>query len=128
LPLACRVQEPADVPHQVRLVDQPDHQVAMRVIDAEHGYRRAFSRPHAAINVIANPIPSPERPRGPMDRTRFVADVLTSALAPTNVLVGNPAALKKAFDTAGLSLLRGTRNLLRDIRNNGAMPATALLR
>ena len=31
----------------------------------------------------------------------FLAGSLVSALAPTNTLVGNPAALKKAIDTGG---------------------------
>jgi polyhydroxyalkanoate synthase len=50
--------------------------------------------------------------------------LFADALAPTNSLLGNPAALKRAFDTAGLSLLRGARNLLHDIGQNGGMPAT----
>ena len=37
----------------------------------------------------------------------FAAGVLTSALAPTNTLPGNPAALKHAFDTAGRAWPRG---------------------
>jgi polyhydroxyalkanoate synthase subunit PhaC len=56
-------------------------------------------------------------------RARFTAALVTSALAPTNLLPGNPAALKRAFDTAGLSLLRGARNALRDITTNGGMPS-----
>ena len=56
------------------------------------------------------------------ERARFAAGILGSALAPTNTLVGNPAALKHAFDTGGLSLLRGSRNLWHDVRHNGGMP------
>jgi polyhydroxyalkanoate synthase len=48
------------------------------------------------------------------ERARFAATLLTSALAPTNTLPGNPAALKHAFDTGGASLLRGARNLAAD--------------
>jgi polyhydroxyalkanoate synthase len=47
---------------------------------------------------------------------------LTSALAPTNTVPGNPAALKRAFDTSGASLGRGARNFLHDVRHNGGMP------
>ena len=56
------------------------------------------------------------------ERARFVAGIVASGLAPTNTLAGNPAALKHAFDTGGLSLVRGGRNLLADIRHNKGMP------
>jgi polyhydroxyalkanoate synthase subunit PhaC len=54
---------------------------------------------------------------------RFAVTLLTEALSPTNTLFGNPAALKRAFDTAGRSLLDGLRNYLGDLINNGAMPS-----
>jgi polyhydroxyalkanoate synthase len=57
-------------------------------------------------------------------RAHFAVTLLADALAPTNLIATNPAALKRAFDTAGLSLLRGARNLTRDLRENGGMPAT----
>jgi polyhydroxyalkanoate synthase len=44
------------------------------------------------------------------------------ALAPTNFLAGNPAALKKAFETGGGSVLAGARNLLDDVAHNGGRP------
>ncbi len=55
---------------------------------------------------------------------RFVLNVLESAAAPTNVLLGNPAAVKRAFETGGMSLVRGTRNMLGDVLHNGGMPST----
>jgi polyhydroxyalkanoate synthase subunit PhaC len=57
------------------------------------------------------------------ERARFAANIVTSAAAPTNFLATNPAAIKRAFDTGGMSLVRGTRNLIRDVRHNGAMPS-----
>jgi polyhydroxyalkanoate synthase subunit PhaC len=56
------------------------------------------------------------------ERARFVAGVLAGALAPTNVLPGNPAALKKAFDTGGGSLVAGARNVVDDVLHNGGLP------
>jgi polyhydroxyalkanoate synthase subunit PhaC len=58
-----------------------------------------------------------------VERARFAVGVLTSALAPTNTLPGNPAALKRAFDTAGASLVRGLRQFASDVRHNGGMPS-----
>lgn len=60
------------------------------------------------------------------DATRRKADFalrqMLDAAAPTNWLLTNPAALKKAFDTGGLSLVRGARNLARDVVSNKGMP------
>lgn len=54
---------------------------------------------------------------------RFGVTLLTEALAPTNLLFGNPAALKRLFDTAGRSLIDGVRNYLTDLFTNGGMPS-----
>jgi polyhydroxyalkanoate synthase len=54
---------------------------------------------------------------------RFAVSLLTEALAPTNTLLGNPAAIKHAFDTGGLSLLKGLRNFVDDLLHNGGMPS-----
>ena len=59
------------------------------------------------------------------ERARFAVAILTSAAAPTNALLGNPAALKRVFETSGTSVLRGSRNFLRDVRTNRGMPSTA---
>ena len=58
-----------------------------------------------------------------VERARFAVNAVTSALAPTNALLGNPAALKRAFDTGGASVLRGLGHLADDVRHNGAMPS-----
>ena len=57
-------------------------------------------------------------------RAHFAVGLLADALAPTNGLLTNPAALKHAFDTAGASLVRGARNFVHDVRENGGMPST----
>ena len=48
--------------------------------------------------------------------------LLADALAPTNLLLTNPAALKRAFDTGGRSVLAGARNCLDDVRHNKGRP------
>jgi polyhydroxyalkanoate synthase len=57
------------------------------------------------------------------ERARFAVALLTDALAPTNFLLGNPAALKKAIDTGGGSLAHGLIHLLKDITHKGGMPS-----
>jgi polyhydroxyalkanoate synthase len=56
------------------------------------------------------------------ERSRFFMTMLTTALAPSNTLPGNPEALKKVFDTAGRSLLRGVRNFAGDLAKNRGLP------
>jgi polyhydroxyalkanoate synthase len=56
-------------------------------------------------------------------KAKFAAKVLTDALAPTNCLLTNPTAWKRAFDTAGKSVLRGGRALLRDLTQNEGWPS-----
>jgi polyhydroxyalkanoate synthase len=60
-----------------------------------------------------------------VERARFATSILVSALAPTNAVWSNPAALKRAFDTGGLSLGRGFLNWVDDLRHNGGMPSQA---
>ena len=57
------------------------------------------------------------------ERARFVAGLLTDAMAPTNTLLGNPGALKRVLDSGGVSLFEGVRNLLGDLVSNRGMPA-----
>jgi polyhydroxyalkanoate synthase len=56
------------------------------------------------------------------ERAEFFLMQLTEALSPTNRLTGNPGFIDSAIRTKGLSLLRGARNFLDDMLNNGGMP------
>src|SRR5262245_36576761 len=57
------------------------------------------------------------------ERASFLMMQITEALAPTNSLLGNPAALRKAIDTGGNSLRRGAVNLLGDIAAGRRLPS-----
>ena len=56
-------------------------------------------------------------------KARFAAKLIMDALAPTNVLAGNPAAIRRAFDTGGKSVVRGMGNMVHDLRHNGGWPS-----
>jgi polyhydroxyalkanoate synthase subunit PhaC len=56
-------------------------------------------------------------------RARYLTDIFTGAVSPANFLPTNPAAVARAIDTGGLSVLRGTRNFLRDVKDNRGMPS-----
>ncbi len=55
-------------------------------------------------------------------RTRYLANIITGAMSPANFLPANPVALKRAFETGGMSLLRGAQNMLHDLAGGG-MPS-----
>ncbi|HYH50929.1 MAG TPA: alpha/beta fold hydrolase [Acidimicrobiia bacterium] len=55
-------------------------------------------------------------------KATFALRALVDALAPTNFLATNPAALKRAFETGGVSLMRGFRNFMTDVTTNGGLP------
>jgi polyhydroxyalkanoate synthase len=57
------------------------------------------------------------------DRARFAMSLMTDAVAPTNTLLGNPAALKKAWETRGENLIAGIKNLISDLADNGGLPS-----
>ncbi|HEX7538408.1 MAG TPA: alpha/beta fold hydrolase [Dermatophilaceae bacterium] len=56
-------------------------------------------------------------------KARFAATFIVDALSPTNTLAGNPAALRKAFDTGGRSVFTGAKNMLDDLLHNGGWPS-----
>ena len=56
------------------------------------------------------------------DRARFVVSLFVDALAPTNFLAGNPAALRKLADTKGVSVIRGFANFVEDLASGRGLP------
>jgi polyhydroxyalkanoate synthase len=56
------------------------------------------------------------------EKARLLTGLMVDALAPTNFLPTNPAALKYAVETAGTSLARGTRNFMDDLLTNNGRP------
>jgi polyhydroxyalkanoate synthase len=59
---------------------------------------------------------------GTARKAAMATELMLDALAPTNFLATNPAALKRAFDTAGMSLVKGARNVVDDLLNNEGRP------
>jgi polyhydroxyalkanoate synthase len=56
-------------------------------------------------------------------RARLFTSIVVDALAPTNVLLTNPTALKQLVDSGGESLLRGLKNFVEDLVRNGGLPS-----
>jgi len=61
---------------------------------------------------------------GPRDRkrVRFFTENIVEALAPSNVPLINPASAKAVIDTAGLSLVRGGKQLVKDLASAPRVP------
>ena len=55
-------------------------------------------------------------------KARLLTGLMVDALAPTNFLLTNPAALKCAVETGGASLAKGARNFVSDLLNNNGRP------
>ena len=55
-------------------------------------------------------------------RMRFLADNLIEACAPSNLPLINPASAKAAIDSAGMNLLRGGSQLMRDLAVSPRIP------
>ncbi|MBE7417561.1 MAG: alpha/beta fold hydrolase [Ideonella sp.] len=56
-------------------------------------------------------------------RAHFFASLVTDALAPSNFVLGNPAAVRKIVDTGGENLVKGLKNLVHDVRHNNMLPS-----
>jgi polyhydroxyalkanoate synthase subunit PhaC len=55
-------------------------------------------------------------------KAELTAGFVLDALSPTNFLLTNPAAIKRAFDTGGTSVVRGAGNFVTDMLTNRGMP------
>jgi polyhydroxyalkanoate synthase subunit PhaC len=58
------------------------------------------------------------------EELRFAVGNIADALAPTNFPWSNPTALKVTIDYGGANLLKGARNLLRDMSTTPRLPAS----
>jgi polyhydroxyalkanoate synthase len=104
---------------------QADPRFADPAWDGHPGYRRlgqAYLAWGSSLDRLVARLESGGADWRDVERARFAVTALRSALAPTNTLLGNPAALKRAFDTGGASLLRGVRQMAGDVRRNAGLP------
>ncbi|MBR0938781.1 alpha/beta fold hydrolase [Bradyrhizobium jicamae] len=56
-------------------------------------------------------------------RAHLVTDILIDAVAPTNTMLTNPAAVRKFIDTGGQSMWSGLKNYMDDLTRNRGMPS-----
>lgn len=56
------------------------------------------------------------------ERVRFLVDNVAEAVAPSNLPLVNPVSTKAVIDTAGLSLVRGGKQLVKDLASAPRVP------
>jgi polyhydroxyalkanoate synthase subunit PhaC len=56
-------------------------------------------------------------------RAHLVTEILIDAVAPTNAMLTNPAAMRKFVDSGGRSVWQGLKNYVDDLTRNGGMPS-----
>jgi poly[(R)-3-hydroxyalkanoate] polymerase subunit PhaC len=86
-------------------------------------YRICLQTYLAWTSSVAQFVDQSRLERRSKQRARFAASLVSDALAPTNTLLGNPAALRATFERCGGNLVAGLRNMLADVATNGSMPA-----
>ncbi len=99
-----------------------DERFADRTWHENPAYRRMMQAYLVWAESVDRLAASPQRDWRRQARARHATMLLTAGLAPTNFLWTNPSAVKRAFETGGRSVVRGLRNLVRDVATNGAMP------
>src|SRR5215471_8498839 len=57
------------------------------------------------------------------ERAHLITEILIDAVAPTNAMFTNPAAVRKFVDTGGQSLWHGLKNYFDDLVRNRGMPS-----
>jgi polyhydroxyalkanoate synthase subunit PhaC len=56
-------------------------------------------------------------------RAHLFTEIVVDAVAPTNAILTNPAAMRKFVDTGGRSVWHGLKNYVDDLVRNGGMPS-----
>jgi polyhydroxyalkanoate synthase len=56
-------------------------------------------------------------------RAHLLTEILIDAVAPTNTMLTNPAAVRKFIDSGGQSMWHGLKNYLDDLTRNRGMPS-----
>ena len=103
-------------------IDSRDRRFADKAFKSVWGYRQAAQSWLAWQNAVTAWVDAVGLSRDDRERAQFLAGLVTDALAPTNALIGNPSAIRKAVDTNGQSLLAGLLEFVDDVFNNHAMP------
>ena len=87
------------------------------------GYRTLMQSYLAWSSGVAAWVDGLDAPARDKLRARLATDLVIDALAPTNALLTNPAAMKATLEQGGRNLVAGLQHFLRDMTANGGLPS-----
>ena len=88
---------------------------------AYHALMQSYLAWQEAVGKTVEGLDLPEKDAA---RARLMSSIATDAVAPSNALPTNPAAMKKLIDTGGQSAVQGFTNFLKDVTQNGGLPSS----
>jgi len=103
-------------------VDDRDKRFADPAWDGNPGYFALRQVYLAARRLGEDLLAAGQGDRATDQKARLAVGLAFDALAPTNFLPTNPAALKRAYETAGASVAAGVRNFVNDLVHNQGRP------
>ncbi len=103
-------------------VDPKDRRFAAAAWDANPAFYSLRLVYLAAAEFARDVVGNAELDEDSARKAEIAVNLLIDAASPTNFLPTNPAALQRAFDTAGGSLVKGAQHFIDDVRHNGGKP------
>jgi polyhydroxyalkanoate synthase len=85
-------------------------------------FRRLLQSYVALGSTLDRSVGEAQMDRASSERARFAMSLFVDAIAPTNFIASNPAALKKLVDTKGVSVIRGFANFVEDLASGTGLP------
>ena len=104
--------------------DKRDRRFADPAWQSNPAYHALMQSYLAWQEAVGKTVESLDLPEKDAARARLMSSIATDAVAPSNALPTNPAAMKKLIDTGGQSAVAGFANFLKDVTQNGGLPAS----
>jgi polyhydroxyalkanoate synthase len=89
----------------------------------ENDYFRRLLQVYLAVTGFIRDIPECVQLDKREDLARLALNFAADGLAPTNTLMGNPVAMRRAIETGGLSVMLGLRNFAQQMTSDRAHPS-----
>ena len=103
--------------------DKSDRRFKDPVWTSHPGYRFVMQSYLAWSGAITNWVESLDVPERDKLRAKLLASLIADALAPTNALLTNPAAMRATLDAGGKNIVAGLQNFMNDMIANNGLPS-----